>query len=187
VFHETQTLTQASRTSRRGTGTSVGGIRNKDHLPEVHDQLVRTSRLALRTHQPRCSATAKSDSTSHQQHVLFAKQSRRHTSFNTNHDFVVHSLFKVTQRCMRTNSCSVEASGSLRRAGHTRWDVSSTFAPLSTRYLRVGIAARIRVSSEMLRSASMGTLRSARTSTRLPCTYPGLRTCSLRNRPSMKQ
>lgn len=51
----------------------------------------------------------------------------------------------------------------------TRCDVRRTLAPLSTRYFRVGTAARIRVSSLMFCASSMGTLRSARTSTRLPC------------------
>ncbi len=47
--------------------------------------------------------------------------------------------------------------------GRTRWLVSSTRAPLSSRYLSVGMAARMRVSSVMLRSLSSGTFRSART------------------------
>lgn len=43
-----------------------------------------------------------------------------------------------------------------------------TFAPLSLRYLRVGIAARIRVSSVIFRLSSSGTFKSARTKTTLP-------------------
>jgi hypothetical protein len=50
----------------------------------------------------------------------------------------------------------------------TRCDVRRTLAPLSIRYFNVGTAARMRVSSVILRSASRGTFRSARTSTLLP-------------------
>lgn len=50
----------------------------------------------------------------------------------------------------------------------TKCEVSSTFAPFSTRYLSVGTAALTLVSSVILSSASNGTLRSARTKTCFP-------------------
>jgi hypothetical protein len=47
------------------------------------------------------------------------------------------------------------------RSRLTRWDVRSTLAPLSHRYLRVGMAARMRVSSVMV-EPSRGTCSSFR-------------------------
>mmetsp|Transcript_12527 Transcript_12527/g.43499 ORF Transcript_12527/g.43499 Transcript_12527/m.43499 type:complete len:370 (+) Transcript_12527:970-2079(+) len=52
--------------------------------------------------------------------------------------------------------------------GRPRWDDSITLAPFLVRYSMVGTAARMRVSSVMFRSASRGTLRSARSNTTLP-------------------
>src|SRR6266566_8081347 len=46
-----------------------------------------------------------------------------------------------------------------------------TAAPWSSKYCIVGMAALIRVSSVMCSSASRGTLKSTRTSTRLPATW----------------
>ena len=51
--------------------------------------------------------------------------------------------------------------------GRPRWDMSTTAHPWSSRYEMVGRAARMRVSSTTRPSAS-GTLKSTRTSTRLP-------------------
>ncbi len=51
---------------------------------------------------------------------------------------------------------------------HTRWLERMTLAPFLMRYLMVGTAARMRVSSVMTSLSSNGTLRSARTNTRLP-------------------
>jgi hypothetical protein len=49
------------------------------------------------------------------------------------------------------------------QGARTKWLVSSTLAPLSVRYLRVGMAARMRVSSVMFWLLSRGTFRSALT------------------------
>ena len=55
--------------------------------------------------------------------------------------------------------------------GRPRWEHRITAAPLSSRYLMVGSAALMRVSSVMFLSASSGTLKSQRTSTFLPLTW----------------
>lgn len=55
------------------------------------------------------------------------------------------------------------------RVPRTRWEESMTLAPLAVRYSRVGMAARMRVSSVISSALSSGTLRSARTKTTLSC------------------
>src|SRR5690625_2673693 len=55
--------------------------------------------------------------------------------------------------------------------GRPRWEITTTRAPASTSRVRVGRAARIRPSSVIVEPSS-GTLRSARTSTRLPRSSP---------------
>lgn len=70
------------------------------------------------------------------------------------------SCFRMLHSQAGSASKSVQAQQSCERA---RWLVSSTREPLSIRYLSVGMAARMRVSSVMFRSLSSGTFRSART------------------------
>ena len=53
-------------------------------------------------------------------------------------------------------------------ACHTRWVERMTLAPWLCKYLMVGTAARILVSSVMLKLSSKGTLRSTLTNTLLP-------------------
>lgn len=53
-------------------------------------------------------------------------------------------------------------------ACHTRWVERMTMAPWLCKYLMVGTAARILVSSVMLKLSSKGTLRSTLTNTLLP-------------------
>ncbi len=55
--------------------------------------------------------------------------------------------------------------------GRPRWEITATRAPASTSRVRVGSAARMRPSSVIVVPSS-GTLRSARTSTRLPRSSP---------------
>lgn len=75
----------------------------------------------------------------------------------------LETLVPLSSSCRRGTTGLRRNLSSGPSLGRPRWDVSSTLAPLSTRYLRVGIAARMRVSSVILRSLSSGTLRSART------------------------
>mmetsp|Transcript_25833 Transcript_25833/g.49055 ORF Transcript_25833/g.49055 Transcript_25833/m.49055 type:complete len:201 (-) Transcript_25833:42-644(-) len=68
----------------------------------------------------------------------------------------------------RPATTGVRRNSSVTPLGRPKWDVSNTFAPLSTKCWMVGMAARMRVSSVMFLSASIGTFKSARTNTRLP-------------------
>mmetsp|Transcript_27165 Transcript_27165/g.59368 ORF Transcript_27165/g.59368 Transcript_27165/m.59368 type:complete len:209 (+) Transcript_27165:1015-1641(+) len=69
---------------------------------------------------------------------------------------------------LRPATTGVRRNSSVTPLGRPRWEVSRTLAPLSTRNWMVGMAPRMRVSSVMFLSASIGTFRSARTNTRLP-------------------
>ena len=59
--------------------------------------------------------------------------------------------------------------------GRPKWAARITLAPLPVRSLIVGRAARMRVSSVMAPESSSGTLKSTRTSTRLPRSSSALR------------
>merc|ERR1719478_157811 len=61
--------------------------------------------------------------------------------------------------------------------GRPRCEHAATFAPASSRYLRVGTDARMRVSSVMVLPSS-GTLRSQRTRTFLPLSSAGERSAT---------
>lgn len=78
---------------------------------------------------------------------------------------------RIKMNCTHCHTSELVFAWGWERLERTRCDVRRTLAPLSTRYLRVGTAARMRVSSLIFWESSMGTLRSARTSTRLPCTH----------------
>lgn len=78
---------------------------------------------------------------------------------------------------MRAAAGASEKAGSGAPLGRPRCEATTTLAPASARALTVGSTARIRPSSVMVPPSS-GTLRSARTKTRLPAT-PSVRSSSI--------
>ena len=63
-----------------------------------------------------------------------------------------------------------DSAGTRRPQGRPKCDTRMTAAPRANKCSTVGRAARIRVSSTIRPASSSGTLKSTRTSTRLPAT-----------------